>query len=140
MKTKEYIIKDYKKHKRHKKVFLLAWHKYLTYDELVRVDMVDAYEAYRMGGVVRSRSEWDDNVKEYTEENIKKSLCIEFNKCVSAIPQGVKSITSVCADDIAGWLSILGDNDIKYKSTLDIDTIKCFLKEVADKYHFEFKG
>lgn len=138
MKTKEYIIKDYKKHKRHKKAFLLAWAKYFTYEELSSVDMLEVYDAAVGANKVKSAADWNKSVIEYTEDNIKKSMCIAFYEAVNAIIENNTSMISIYADDIVGWLSILEDTDIKYKATLNVDNIKQFYKKVADKYHFDF--
>lgn len=136
MKSINALIADYKKHKRYKKVFLLAWSKYLTYEELVKTDQLEVFDYYNYD--TSDIDVWNRSLIEYNEDNVKRSLCIAYNKAINALNKNNIILASIYADDLASWLYILNDNDIHFYQTLKVNKLIEFFQKIASKYNFEF--
>ena len=68
MKAKEQILSLAKK--KFKPVFLLGWLRFLTYDELKSVDLLEPYDQAFDAHQVKTNKDWDKLVVEYTEHNL----------------------------------------------------------------------
>ena len=139
MKTKEFIIASYKKNKkRFKPTFLLAWSKYLTYDELQKVNQLEAYDAEVLKNNIKSSKEWDKNVLLFTQDNVIRSLFIELYKATLEInTKQYSNLMEVPFNDIRTWLYILDDDTIKTPVKLTKESIMKFYYDIDKKYNFK---
>jgi len=135
MKTKEYILSIYKKN--YKPSFLLAWLRFLTYDELKSIDMLEPYDAAVLAKQIKSNKDWDRQVIEYTKENILYGLCILMSKLSNAIFEKNWVMASIFANDIKNWLYILDDNELKIDSSLNSKKIISYYRNVGAKYKID---
>ena len=142
--NKSEIIEKYlklpkaKRNRYYKKPFLMAWGRYFNYNELQRIDMLEPYFALTSSGMVKSVNDWNKLVIEYTEDNVKKTMCIAMDNAFKALTSNDLVSLAIYADDIRKWLDILEDNDsslqLNYKKQ-NVDYIK-FIVDVATKYHY----
>lgn len=115
----------------YKPKFLLAWAKFLTYDELTKADQLDAYDADLLKHLINSPSDWNKNVIEYNEDNIKKALCIAIFQAYNDLYFNNGIMSDIYCDDIKTWLYILDNKHIKFKNN-----IKDFYDKVSTFYQF----
>ncbi|WQJ53589.1 MAG: hypothetical protein [Wendovervirus sonii] len=139
--SKSEIIKKYKKN--YKPSFLLAWARFLTYDELVKTENTEPLEKRHM---LENATEWNKLVIPYKEENVINALCIELSSAIKAL-NGPSAISALLYyDDILVWLKILENNNIyplslkksyseKAKQRLYKDIME-FYKKISDYYQF----
>ena len=111
MKAKEQILSLAKK--KFKPVFLLGWLRFLTYDELKSVDLLEPYDQAFGAHQVKTNKDWDKLVVEYTEHNLLSGLCILMRKLFTMIATENWSLASIYANDIENWLFILDDTEFK---------------------------
>ena len=107
MKAKEQILSLAKK--KFKPVFLLGWLRFLSYDELKSVDLLEPYDQAFDAHQVKTNKDWDKLVVEYTEHNLLSGLCILMRKLFTTIATENWSLASIYANDIENWLYILDD-------------------------------
>lgn len=134
MKSKEQILSTFKKN--YKPCFLLAWLRFLSYDEMKSLDLLEPYDAALSANQIKSNKDWDKLVLEYNENNLLSGLCILMRKLFNAITAENKVMSSVYASDIEAWLNILEDDFYK-KGISPIDNfenIKSFYNTIAQKY------
>lgn len=135
MRTKEQILSSYKKN--YKPCFLLAWQRFLTYDELKKLDMLEPYDAALMAKQIKSSKDWDDHVVAYTKQNLLFGLCILMRRLFNKLAKEDIAIASVYANDVEEWLSILDDNEFDIDESLDLKKIIDFYRGVAQKYKID---
>lgn len=135
MKSKEQILSIYKKN--YKPSFLLAWLRFLTYNELNSIDMLEPYDAAVLAKQVKTDKEWDKLVVGYTKENILCGLCILMRKLSNAIFEENWVMASIFANDVKNWLYILDDNEFTIDSSLNSTKIINYYKKVGAKYKID---
>ena len=136
MKTKEQILSLAKK--KFKPVFLLGWLRFLTYDELKSVDLLEPYDAALSAKQVKSCKDWDNLVIKYDNQNLLYGLCILMRKLFGAIIEENWVMGSIYADDVKEWLNILDDNEFDIDYSLNSSKILNYYKNVAQKYKIDF--
>jgi len=136
MKTKEQILSLAKKN--FKPVFLLGWLRFLTYDELKTVDLLEPYDRAFDAHQVKTNKDWDKLVVEYTQHNLLSGLCILMRKLFTMIATENWSLASIYATDIENWLYILDDDSFKFGSAIEPESIIKYYENVAKKYKIEF--
>lgn len=136
MKTKEQILALAKK--KFKPVFLLGWLRFLTYDELKSVDLLEPYDRAFDAHQVKTNKDWDNLVVEYTQHNLLSGLCILMRKLFNAIVRENWSLASVYANDINTWLYILDDTEYTFDDSMYPEHILNYYKKVGAKYKIEF--
>ena len=135
MLKKEYLIKSYKEN--YKPGFLLAWAHYLTYKELQKTDNLEAYLAEKNAKRVKKIADWDNNVLEYNEENIKRTFCIDLYNAIRNAEDESTMINFVYIDDIKTWLNILEDSDFQYlNDNMSTTELLNVYNKIANKYKF----
>lgn len=136
MKTKEQILSLAKN--KFKPIFLLGWLRFLTYDELKSVDLLEPYDRAVDAHQVKTNKDWDKLVVEYTQHNLLSGLCILMRKLFTMITTENWSLASIYANDIENWLYILDDNNFKFSGEMEPKTIIKYYEAVAKKYKIEF--
>lgn len=136
MKTKEQILANYKKN--FKPAFLMGWLRFLTYDELKKLDLLEPYDAALAAHQVKTSKDWDKLVIEYNKQNLLSGLCILMRKLFSVIIEKNWSLASVYANDIKNWLYILDDEELKFNDSMHLDDIVNYYTAVGKKYKIEF--
>ena len=136
MKSKEQILSLAKK--KYKPVFLLGWLRFLTYDELKTVDLLEPYDRAFDAHQVKTNKDWDKLVVEYTQHNLLSGLCILMRKLFNAIIHENWSLASVYANDVNTWLYILDDTEYTFDDSMYPDHILNYYKKVGAKYKIEF--
>ena len=121
MKSKEQILSLAKK--KYKPVFLLGWLRFLTYDELKTVDLLEPYDRAFDAHQVKTNKDWDKLVVEYTQHNLLSGLCILMRKLFNAIIHENWSLASVYANDVNTWLYILDDTEYTFDDSMYPDHI-----------------
>ena len=136
MKSKEQILATFKEN--YKPCFLLSWLRFLTYDEMKKLDLLEPYDAAFSAKQVKSGKDWDNLVIEYNKQNLLSGLCIQMRKLFNSIVAENWVISSIYANDIKNWLYILDDNEFNIDDdTLDSSLIIGFYKNVAQKYKID---
>lgn len=129
------LIKIYKEN--YKPAFLLAWGHYLTYKELQQTDNLEAYLAEKGAKRVKKIADWDNNVLEYNEENIKRTFCIALYNAIRNAEDESTMINFVYIDDIKMWLNILEDSDFQNLSEdLSVSELLDVYNKISNKYKF----
>jgi len=136
MKTKEQILSL--ANNNFKLVFLLGWLRFLTYDELKSVDLLEPYDRAFDAHQVKTNKDWDKLVVEYTQHNLLSGLCILMRKLFTMIATENWSLASIYANDIENWLYILDDTEFKYDGAVEPESIIKYYEAVAKKYKIEF--
>ena len=136
MKTKEQILSLAKK--KFKPVFLLGWLRFLTYDELKSVDLLEPYDRALDAHQVKTNKDWDNLVVEYTQHNLLSGLCILMRKLFNAIVHENWSLASVYANDVNTWLYILDDTEYTFDDSMYPEHILNYYKKIGTKYKIEF--
>lgn len=136
MKSKEQILSLAKK--KFKPVFLLGWLRFLTYDELKSVDLLEPYDRAFDAHQVKTNKDWDNLVVEYTQHNLLSGLCILMRKLFNAITHENWSLASIYANDVNTWLYILDDTEYTFDDSMYPDHILNYYKKVGAKYKIEF--
>ena len=136
MKTKQELLSLAKK--KFKPVFLLGWLRFLTYDELKSVDLLEPYDRAFDAHQVKTNKDWDNLVVEYTQHNLLSGLCILMRKLFNAIVHENWSLASVYANDVNTWLYILDDTEYTFDDSMYPDHILNYYKKVGAKYKIEF--
>jgi len=136
MKTKQELLSLAKK--KFKPVFLLGWLRFLTYDELKSVDLLEPYDRAFDAHQVKTNKDWDNLVVEYTQHNLLSGLCILMRKLFNAIVHENWSLASVYANDVNTWLYILDDTEYTFDDSMYPDHILNYYKKVGTKYKIEF--
>jgi len=136
MKSKEQILSLAKN--KFKPVFLLGWLRFLTYDELKSVDLLEPYDRAFDAHQVKTNKDWDRLVVEYTQHNLLSGLCILMRKLFTMIATENWSLASIYANDIENWLYILDDNSFKFDGAMEPESIIKYYEAVAKKYKIEF--
>ena len=136
MKTKEQILLLAKN--KFKPTFLLGWLRFLTYDELKSVDLLEPYDKAFDAHQVKTNKDWDKLVVEYTQDNLLSGLCILMRKLFTMITTENWSLASIYANDIENWLYILDDNNFKFSGEMEPKIIIKYYEDVAKKYKIEF--
>ena len=136
MKTKEQILSLSKK--KFKPVFLLGWLRFLTYNELKSVDLLEPYDRAFDAHQVKTNKDWDNLVVEYTQHNLLSGLCILMRKLFNAIVYENWSLASVYANDINAWLYILDDTEYTFDNSMYPEHILNYYKKVGVKYKIDF--
>jgi len=131
MLKKEDILKKYKKH--YKQSFLLAWAKFLTYDELVKTDNMEILEKESM---LQNGKEWDKNVLTYNEANVTNALCIAVDTAMKDILMHDGMSYMLYYDDICEWLHILENKDLVMHKKISKSNVMAFYNEISDYYKF----
>jgi len=132
MLNKADILKKYKK--QYKPVFLLAWARFLTYDELIKTDNLEVLEKEQM---LDKGAEWDKLVISYKHENIINALCIALDIAIKDITLHNGMCYLTYYDDILTWLKILENTDIQPVKKITKETVKKFYYTVSDAYKFD---
>jgi len=127
---KQQILKG----KNYKPKFLLAWAKFLTYNELEKVDQLEPYDADIAKQLIKNQSEWDKNVIQYNEDNLKKALCIAMSQAYKDLYFNNALMSDIYSNDILTWLYILGNKTIKLKNKAEIEN---FYNNISVYYKFE---
>lgn len=135
MKSKEQILSMFKKN--YKPCFLLAWLRFLTYDEMQSVDLLEPYDAALSAKQVKSNKEWDRLVVSYTEHNLLFGLCILMRKLNNAILDENWTMGSIYANDVKNWLYILDDKEYDFDTSLSPKTIIKYYNNIAIKYKID---
>ena len=135
MKTKQELLALSKKN--FKPVFLLGWLRFLTYDELKSIDLLEPYDIAFDAHQVKTNKDWDKLVVEYTQHNLLSGLCILMRKLFTTMATENWSLASIYANDIENWLYILDDNSFKFSGTMEPGSIIKYYKDVAKKYKIE---
>jgi len=136
MKSKEQILSLAKK--KFKPVFLLGWLRFLTYDELKSVDLLEPYDRAFDAHQVKTNKDWDNLVVEYTQHNLLSGLCILMRKLFNAIMHENWTLASIYANDVNTWLYILDDTEYTFDDSMYPDHILNYYKKVGTKYKIEF--
>lgn len=136
MKSKEQILSLAKK--KFKPVFLLGWLRFLTYDELKSVDLLEPYDRAFDAHQVKTNKDWDNLVVEYTQHNLLSGLCILMRKLFNAIMYENWLLASIYANDVNTWLYILDDTEYTFDDSMYPDHILNYYKKVGTKYKIEF--
>lgn len=136
MKSKEQILSLAKK--KFKPVFLLGWLRFLTYDELKSIDLLEPYDRAFDAHQVKTNKDWDNLVVEYTQHNLLSGLCILMRKLFNAIVHKNWSLASIYANDVNTWLYILDDTEYTFDDSMYPDHIVNYYKKVGTKYKIEF--
>lgn len=136
MKTKEQILSLAKN--KFKPVFLLGWLRFLTYDELKLVDLLEPYDRAFDAHQVKTNKDWDNLVVEYTQHNLLSGLCILMRKLFNTIITENWSLASIHANDIANWLYILDESELNFDNSMIPEHILEYYDAVAKKYKIEF--
>ena len=136
MKTKEQIMSLAKK--KFKPIFLLGWLRFLTYDELKSVDLLEPYDRAFDAHQVKTNKDWDKLVVEYTQHNLLSGLCILMRKLFNAIIHENWSLASVYANDVNTWLYILDDTEYTFDDSMYPEHILNYYKKIGTKYKIEF--
>lgn len=130
MKSKEQILSEFSK-KNYKPCFLLAWLRYLTYNELITIDMLEPYDAALLSKQIKKPKDWDKNmVIKYNKENLLYSLCILMRKFNTELNLHNDINLNLYLDDIITWLDIMGDNEYN-----NINVDKLSNSEIIDIYN-----
>ncbi len=135
MKSKEQILSTFKKN--YKPCFLLAWLRFLSYDEMKQIDLLEPYDAALSAKQVKSSKDWDNLVIQYDNQNLLYGLCILMRKLFNAIIDENWTMGSVYANDVKTWLNILDDNEFNIDSSLCSTKIINYYKNVAQKYKID---
>ena len=136
MKSKEQILSLAKK--KFKPVFLLGWLRFLTYDELKSIDLLEPYDRAFDAHQVKTNKDWDNLVVEYTQHNLLSGLCILMRKLFNAIIHENWSLASVYANDVNTWLYILDDTEYTFDDSMYPEHILNYYKKIGTKYKIEF--
>ena len=136
MKTKEQLLSLAKK--KFKPVFLLGWLRFLTYDELKSVDLLEPYDSAVVAHQVKTNKDWDNLVVEYTEHNLLSGLCILMRKLFGAIVYENWSLASIYANDVSTWLYILDDTEYTFNDSMCPEHILNYYKKIGAKYKIDF--
>lgn len=136
MKTKQELLML--SSKKFKPVFLLGWLRFLTYNELKSVDLLEPYDSAFVAHQVKTNKDWDNLVVEYNQHNLLSGLCILMRKLFNAIIHENWSLASVYANDINAWLYILDDAELKFSDSMCPEHILNYYKKVGTKYKIEF--
>ena len=136
MKTKEQILSLAKN--KFKPVFLLGWLRFLTYDELKLVDLLEPYDRAFDAHQVKTNKDWDNLVVEYTQHNLLSGLCILMRKLFNTIITENWSLASIHANDIVNWLYILDESELNFDNSMIPEHILEYYEAVAKKYKIEF--
>ena len=135
MLKKEDLIKIYKEN--YKPAFLLAWARYLTYKELQQTDNLEAYLSEKFAKRVKKIADWNDNVLEYNEENIKRTFCIALYDAIRNVESETDFLNFTYIDDIKTWLNILEDPDFQYLSDeMSVSELLDTYNKISNKYKF----
>jgi len=122
---------------RYKPVFLLAWARFLGYEDLERLGFLEVYDAAVANGEVKTPKEWDRHVIEYNEENVTNALCIAIHRAVTDIMCHDAWMLTVYADDVREWLSMLEVEKIAKKFDLEkYDDVLAFYRKIDHKFDF----
>ena len=135
MKSKEQILSTFKKN--YKPCFLLAWLRFLSYDEMKQIDLLEPYDAALSAKQVKSSKDWDNLVIQYDNQNLLYGLCILMRRLFNAIIDENWTMGSVYANDVKTWLNILDDNEFNIDSSLCSTKIINYYKKVAQKYKID---
>ena len=135
MKSKEQILLDFNKN--YKPCFLLAWLRFLTYDEMKKVDLLEPYDAALSAKQIKSIKDWDGLVVSYTEHNLLFGLCILMRKLNNAILNENWVMGSVYANDIKNWLYILDDKEYDFDTSMSSKRIIKYYNNIAIKYKID---
>ena len=136
MKTKQELLVLSKK--KFKPIFLLGWLRFLTYDELKSVDLLEPYDRAFDAHQVKTNKDWDNLVVEYTQHNLLSGLCILMRKLFNAIVHENWSLASVYANDVNTWLYILDDTEYTFDDSMYPEHILNYYKKIGTKYKIEF--
>lgn len=136
MKSKEDILLVCKND--YKPSFLLGWMRFLTYNELVHVDMLEPYDAAIAAKQIKNCKEWDKLVVPYNKQNLVSALCILMRKLFSAIVEENWLMASIYANDVQSWLTILDDTEYTIDASLNSKNIINYYKNVGKKYKIDF--
>lgn len=136
MKTKEQILSL--DNKKFKPIFLLGWLRFLTYNELKSVDLLEPYDRAFDAHQVKTDKDWDNLVVEYNQHNLLSGLCILMRKLFGAIIYENWSLASIYANDIENWLYILDDTELKFGDSMYPEHILNYYKKVGTKYKIKF--
>ena len=136
MKSKEQILSLAKK--KFKPVFLLGWLRFLTYDELKSVDLLEPYDRAFDAHQVKTNKDWDNLVVEYTQHNLLSGLCILMRKLFTMIATENWSLASVYANDVNTWLYILDDTEYTFDDSMYPEHILNYYKKIGTKYKIKF--
>ena len=136
MKSKEQILLLAKK--KFKPVFLLGWLRFLTYNELKTVDLLEPYDNAFDAHQVKTNKDWDKLVVEYTHHNLLSGLCILMRKLFNAIMHENWPLASIYANDVNTWLYILDDAEYTFDDSMYPDHILNYYKKIGAKYKIEF--
>lgn len=136
MKTKQELLILSKK--KFKPIFLLGWLRFLTYDELKSVDLLEPYDRALDAHQVKTNKDWDNLVVEYTQHNLLSGLCILMRKLFNAIVHENWSLASVYANDVNTWLYILDDTEYTFDDSMYPEHILNYYKKIGTKYKIEF--
>ena len=112
MKSKEQILSTFKKN--YKPCFLLAWLRFLSYDEMSKLDLLEPYDAALSAKQVKSSKDWDNLIIQYDNQNLLYGLCILMRKLFNSIVYENWVMSSIYANDIKIWLYILDDDPLFY--------------------------
>lgn len=137
MKSKEEILSIAKKN--FKPSFLLAWLRFLTYDELKKLDLLEPYDAALSAKQVKSSKDWDNLVISYTRNNLLCGLCILMRKLSNTIDNENLVLSTIYVNDIKNWLYILDDEEYNpsSKEILTLIEITDYYKKVGQKYKID---
>lgn len=136
MQTKEQILKSFGTD--YKPCFLLAWLRYLTYEEMKGLNMLEPYDAAKDAKQVKSTKEWDNLVIKYTRENLLNGLCILMRKFYGAIIEENWTMSYIYLDDVIHWLHILDDNEFdNINGDLSSKQIKEYYYNISKKYKID---
>ena len=135
MKSKDQILATFKEN--YKPCFLLSWLRFLTYDEMKKLDLLEPYDAAFSAKQVKTSKDWDNLVIEYNKQNLLSGLCIHMRKLFNAIVAENWVLSAIYANDVKTWLYILDDNEFDISDTLDSSLIIGFYKNVAQKYKID---
>lgn len=135
MKSKEQILSLSKKN--YKPGFLLSWLRFLTYNEMKKLDLLEPYDAAKNANQVKTNKDWDRLVVPYTEHNILCGLCILMRKLNNAILGENWVMGSIYANDIKNWLYILDDHEFDIDDSMSSKKIIRYYNNIAIKYKID---
>ncbi len=135
MKSKEQILASFKKN--YKPSFLLAWLRFLTFDEMKGLGLLEPYDAALSAKQVKSGKDWDKIIISYNTQNLLAGLCILMRKLFNAITDENWVAASIYANDVKNWLYILDDEEYDIDDSLSPNKIKDYYKKVGLKYKID---
>ena len=115
----------------HHKVFVLAWARFLTIDELRACDYLDVYDLDKGKYKIKSYKEWDSNVIPFTKKNLVALIGVVVDKAVNCYLTYAKDNIYMYVWDIRALLEILGN---KHLAEHKMDGMK-YILYVADVYN-----